>query len=68
MKLIQEINLQIEDCLLSFHVASLLNNVPGEEVLQVIRNKLNMDPSLHPFTEWSYEITGHLFKNHALPV
>jgi hypothetical protein len=46
MKLIQEINLQHEDCLLSFQVVSLLTNVPVEEALQVMRNKLNMEPSL----------------------
>jgi hypothetical protein len=45
IKLIQDINLQNEDYLVSFDV-SLFINVPVEEVLQVIRNKLNTDPSI----------------------
>jgi hypothetical protein len=44
IKLIHEINLQNEDYLISFYV-SLFTIVPVEEVLQVIRNRLNMDPS-----------------------
>jgi hypothetical protein len=44
IKLIQEINLQIEDCLVSFDV-SLFTNIPVEEVLEVIKNGLNMDLS-----------------------
>jgi hypothetical protein len=44
IKLIQDINLQNEDYLVSFDV-SLFTNIPLEEVLQVIRNRLSMDPS-----------------------
>jgi hypothetical protein len=44
IKLVWEINLQNEDCLVNFDI-SLFTNVPLEEVLQVIRNRLNMDPS-----------------------
>jgi hypothetical protein len=43
IKLIQDINLQNEDYLVSFDVASLCTNIPVEEVLQVIRNRLNTD-------------------------
>jgi hypothetical protein len=49
IKLIQEIELQNEDCLVGFDV-SLFTSVPVEEVLLVIRNRLSMDPS---FTEHS---------------
>jgi hypothetical protein len=45
IKLVWDINLQNEDCLVNFDV-SLFTNVPLEEVLQVIKNRLNMDPSL----------------------
>jgi hypothetical protein len=44
IELIHEINLQNEDCPVSFYV-SLFTIVPMEEVLQVIRNRLSMDPS-----------------------
>jgi hypothetical protein len=43
IKSIQDINLQIEVYLVSFDV-SLFTNVPVEEVLQVIRNRLSTDP------------------------
>jgi hypothetical protein len=45
INIIQEINIQNGDCLVSFDVVSLFANVPVEEVLQVIRNRLNRDPS-----------------------
>jgi hypothetical protein len=45
IKTIQDINLQKEDCLVSFDVVSLFTNVPVEEVLQIIKNRLRMDPS-----------------------
>jgi hypothetical protein len=44
IKLINEINLQNEDCLVSFYV-SLFTIIPVEAVLQVIRNRPNMDLS-----------------------
>jgi hypothetical protein len=41
-----------------------------EEVLQVIRNRLNMDPSFpeHSSVQVEDGITGHLFNNYILPV
>jgi hypothetical protein len=45
IKLIQEINLQNDDYLISFDTVSLVTNVPTEEVLQVTTNRLNKDPS-----------------------
>jgi hypothetical protein len=45
IKSIKDINLQNEDCLLSFDVVGLFTNVSMEEVLQVIRNRLSTDPS-----------------------
>jgi hypothetical protein len=45
VKLIKAINLQNENCLVSFDVFSLFTNIPVEEVLQVIRNRLNKDPT-----------------------
>jgi hypothetical protein len=45
IELIQEINLKYEDYLTSFEVVSLFTNIPVKEVLQVIRNRLSMDPS-----------------------
>jgi hypothetical protein len=50
IKSIQEINLQNGDYLVSFDVVSLFTNVPMEEILQVIRNRLSMD---HSFPERS---------------
>jgi hypothetical protein len=46
IKSIQDIDLQNGDYLASFDVVSLFTNVPVEEVLQVIRNRLSADPSL----------------------
>jgi hypothetical protein len=43
IKLIQELNLQNEDCLVSFEV-SLFTTIPVEEDLQVIRKRLITDP------------------------
>jgi hypothetical protein len=45
IKWIHNINLQIEDCLVSFDVVTLFTKVPVEEILQVIRNIFNTDPS-----------------------
>jgi hypothetical protein len=45
IKFIEDINLQNEDCFVSSDVVSLFTNVPVEEVLQVIRNRLITDPS-----------------------
>jgi hypothetical protein len=45
IKSIQDINLQSEECLVSFDVVSIFTNVPVEELLQVIRNRLSTDPS-----------------------
>jgi hypothetical protein len=45
IKLIQGIDLLNEDYLVSFDVVSLFTNVPVEEVLQVIRYRLNTDTS-----------------------
>jgi hypothetical protein len=45
IKLIQEMNLQNEDYLISFDIVSLFTNVPVKEVLQVTTNRLNTDPS-----------------------
>jgi hypothetical protein len=47
--LVQDIILQNGDYLVSFDI-SLFTNVPVEEVLQVIRNRLSTDPS---FPEYS---------------
>jgi hypothetical protein len=44
MKAIQGISLQNENYLVTLDV-SLFMNVPVEEVLQIIRNRLNTDPS-----------------------
>jgi hypothetical protein len=44
-KLIKEINLQNEDCFVSFDVVSLFTNVLVEEVSQAVRKRLNMDPA-----------------------
>jgi hypothetical protein len=41
----KDINPQNEDCLVSFDTVSLFTNLPVEEVLQVIRNRLSADPS-----------------------
>jgi hypothetical protein len=43
IKLIQEINLQNKDCLISFEVP--FTSIPVEEVLLVVRNRLIMGPS-----------------------
>jgi hypothetical protein len=40
----QAINLQNKDYLVSFDI-SLFTNIPMEEVLQIIRNTLSMDPT-----------------------
>jgi hypothetical protein len=45
IKLIQDINLQNKDYLVSSDIVSLFTNVPMEEVLQVIRNILSTDPA-----------------------
>jgi hypothetical protein len=44
IKSIQDINLQNEDYLVSLDVVSLFTSVPVEELLQAIRNRLNMEP------------------------
>jgi hypothetical protein len=44
LKLTQEINLQNEDCHVSFDIISLVTNVPVQEVF--IRNSLNTNPSI----------------------
>jgi hypothetical protein len=45
IKLIQDISLQNEDYLVSFDIVRIFTSVPVEKVLQVIRNRLNTDPS-----------------------
>jgi hypothetical protein len=45
IKSIQDIDLQNEDSLVSFGAVTLFTNVPVEEALQVIRNRLNKDSS-----------------------
>jgi hypothetical protein len=45
IKLVQDVNLKNEDFLVSFDVVGVFTNVPVEEVLQVIRNRLGTDPS-----------------------
>jgi hypothetical protein len=52
IKLVWETNRQNEDCLVNFDV-NLFTHVPLEEVLQVIRNRLDMDPY---FLEHSYKL------------
>jgi hypothetical protein len=49
IKLIQDINLQNEDYLVSFDI-TLFTNAPVEEVLQIIRNRLSTDPSFPELT------------------
>jgi hypothetical protein len=44
IKLMQDTNLQNKDYHVSFDIVSLFTNIPTE-VLQVIRNRLNMDSS-----------------------
>jgi hypothetical protein len=58
LKLIQEINLQNKNHLVSHDVSSF-TNVPVEEVLQVIRNRLNTDPS---FRERSHLQVEHVME------
>jgi hypothetical protein len=41
----QDINIQNGDCLASFDVICLFTKIPVEEVSQVIRNRLSIDPS-----------------------
>jgi hypothetical protein len=50
IKLIQDINLQNEDYLVSSGIVSLFTNVPIEEGLQGVRNKLSADPSVPELT------------------
>jgi hypothetical protein len=45
IKLIQGMNLQEEDYLVSSDIVSLFANVPVEEILQVMRNRFSTDPS-----------------------
>jgi hypothetical protein len=45
IKLIWDINLQNEDYLVSFTIANVFINISVEEDLQVIRSRLNTDPS-----------------------
>jgi RNase P/RNase MRP subunit POP5 len=40
LQLIKSVNVRESDKLVSFHVISLFTNVPVEEVLDIIRNKL----------------------------
>jgi hypothetical protein len=45
IKSIQDINMQREDYLVRYDVVSIFANIPVEEVLQVMRNRLSTDPS-----------------------
>jgi hypothetical protein len=60
IKSIQEINIQNGDCLVSFDVVNLFTNVPVEEVSQVIRNRLNSDPSFSERSLLQFEDAGEL--------
>jgi hypothetical protein len=46
IQLLEDINLRNWDILVSFDVLSLFTNVPVAEILQVIKNKLCMDPTV----------------------
>jgi hypothetical protein len=66
LRLIQEINLQNKDCLVSFEVVSLFTILQVEEVLQVLRNRLITDlcfPEHSPLrVEDITELLGTLLK------
>jgi hypothetical protein len=42
IKLIQMINIQNKDCLVSFDIVSLFTNIPVEEVLQIIIDSIRI--------------------------
>jgi hypothetical protein len=46
VQLLKSVNLRSSDTLLSFHVVSLFTDVPVDEALEVIRDKLNNDGTL----------------------
>jgi hypothetical protein len=46
VQLLKSVNIQTLDTLLSFYVVSLFTNMPVDEALQVIRNKLHNDNTL----------------------
>jgi hypothetical protein len=59
IKLIQDINLQSENCLVIPDIIGLFTKVPVEEVLQVIR--LSVDPTFPERSPLRDGTTGHLF-------
>jgi hypothetical protein len=46
VQLLKSVNLQSSETLVSFDIVSLFTNVPGNEALQIIRNKLHNDDTL----------------------